>query len=50
MTDEQIKKIIDKTFAEVNLLVKEVQAERKYGKNKPKGSEKKKSLESSLKE
>ena len=33
MIDDQVRKILDKTFAEVNLLVKEVQSEKKTLRN-----------------
>lgn len=33
MTDAQVKKILDRTFSEVDLLVREVQQKRKFEKN-----------------
>jgi PDZ domain-containing secreted protein len=42
MIDEQVKKIIDRTFSEVDILVKEVQKKKNFEENKIKYGEMKK--------
>ncbi|MDH3329486.1 MAG: hypothetical protein OEM01_09660 [Desulfobulbaceae bacterium] len=49
MVDEQVKKIIDKTFSEVEMLVKEVLKKKRAEKDNLKCSKMKKGRESHLK-
>lgn len=49
MIDEQVKKVIDKTFSELDILVREVQKKKKSEKDKRTCSEMQKSRESHFK-
>ena len=42
MIDDQVRRIIDKTFSEVDILVKEVQQKKKFEQNRNKYGEMKK--------